>query len=224
MEIIGGIPFSGLYNRSFENGVSVSSKNRENLVQFKGRQGESLDKKKVSEKGDQGSVENIKDDVAQKLEEWKKRMIIEKLKLREKRVIAHEMAHKAVGGRYAGAIHYEYTRGPDGKLYISGGEVPIDTSEEKDPRATIRKMEIVRAAALAPADPSPQDIRVAQIATMKEIKARLELMKELQEKEREKTEKNPQGAEKFTGIKKENNSSLISSKIPNPFKGLNFVV
>ncbi len=120
------------------------------------------------------------------LEEMKIRLIIEQLKIREKRVIAHEMAHKAVGGRYAGTPHYTYTRGPDGKYYITGGEVPIDTSEERDPEATIRKMEIVRAAALAPADPSPQDIRVAQIATIKEIKARQELerLKEEQWKEK----------------------------------------
>ncbi len=121
---------------------------------------------------------------ANEIEEAKIRMIIEQLKIREKRVIAHEMAHKAVGGRYTGPVHYTYTRGPDGKYYITGGEVPIDTSEEKDPEATIRKMEVVRAAALAPADPSPQDIRVAQIATIKEIKARQELAK-LREKQRE---------------------------------------
>jgi hypothetical protein len=62
--------------------------------------------------------------------------------------------------------------------------VPIDVSEEKDPEATIRKMEIVRAAALAPADPSPQDLRVAQLATIKELKARQELAK-IREKQRE---------------------------------------
>ena len=118
------------------------------------------------------------------LEEAKIRAIVEQLKMREKKVIAHEMAHKAVGGRYAGTPHYTYTRGPDGKYYITGGEVPIDVSEEKDPEATIRKMEIVRAAALAPADPSPQDLRVAQLATIKELKARQELAK-IREKQRE---------------------------------------
>ncbi|MBZ4681332.1 MAG: protein-glutamate O-methyltransferase [Thermodesulfobacterium sp.] len=109
------------------------------------------------------------------LEELKVRAVIEKLKIREKQVIAHEMAHKIVGGKYAGSVHYQYTRGPDGKLYISGGEVSIDVSEESSPEKTIQKMEIVRAAALAPADPSPQDLQVAQTATVKEIKARREL-------------------------------------------------
>ncbi len=128
--------------------------------------------------------------IAKRLEQEKIQLIIQKLRMTERRVIAHEMAHKAVGGRYTGAVHYTYTRGPDGKLYITGGEVSIDTSEEPDPEATIRKMEIVRAAALAPADPSPQDIRVAEIATIKEMKARQELAK-LKEQEKSQNQKKP---------------------------------
>lgn len=122
------------------------------------------------------------------LEEQKIWLIIQRLKLREKQVIAHEMAHKAVGGRYTGTVHYTYTRGPDGKYYITGGEVSIDVSEEPHPEDTIRKMQIVRAAALAPVDPSPQDLQVAQIATIKEIKARQELAK-LKEDLKEKSSK-----------------------------------
>lgn len=118
---------------------------------------------------------NKVEQILKRLEEQKIKMIIEKLKMRERKVIAHEMAHKIVGGRYTGPVHYIYTRGPDGKYYITGGDVSIDVSEESNPEDTIRKMQIVRAAALAPADPSPQDIRVAQIATIKEIKARIEL-------------------------------------------------
>jgi len=37
-------------------------------------------------------------------------------------------------------------------------------------------MEIVKRAALAPSDPSPQDYAVAQRATIQEMKARLELL------------------------------------------------
>lgn len=106
---------------------------------------------------------------------------LQELRTIEQKVKAHEMAHKAVGGPYAGQVSYSYTMGPDGKLYITGGEVSIDTSEEKNPEDTIRKMQIVRAAALAPADPSPQDYRVAALATVKEMKARMELAKQKQE-------------------------------------------
>ena len=36
-------------------------------------------------------------------------------------------------------------------------------------------MEIIQAAALAPSDPSPQDIRVAQTVAIKKMKAQIEL-------------------------------------------------
>lgn len=101
--------------------------------------------------------------------------VIQKLKQIESRVIAHEMAHKSVAGRYATAVSYEYTKGPDGKMYITGGEVSLDVSEEPTAEETIKKMEIIQAAALAPSDPSPQDIRVAQMAAIKKMKAQLEL-------------------------------------------------
>ncbi len=104
-------------------------------------------------------------------------MALQELRTIEQKVKAHEMAHKAVGGQYAGQVSYNYTLGPDGKLYITGGEVSIDTSEEKTPEETIKKMQVIRAAALAPMDPSPQDYRVAALATMKEMKARIELTK-----------------------------------------------
>ncbi len=108
-------------------------------------------------------------------EQQKINQIIQKLRQIENRVIAHENAHKAVAGKYAGAVSYTYTKGPDGKMYVTGGEVPLDTSEESTPEETIAKMEIIQAAALAPSDPSPQDIRVAQIAALKKMKAQIEL-------------------------------------------------
>jgi hypothetical protein len=125
---------------------------------------------------DQLTNQKLKEKAKNQLDEQKIRMVVERLKRTEERVIAHEMAHKAVGGQYAGAIRYSYTRGPDGKLYITGGEVSIDVSEEETPEETIRKMEIVKRAALAPSDPSPQDYAVAQMAAIQEMKARLELL------------------------------------------------
>ncbi len=96
---------------------------------------------------------------------------VRKLKDREQKVRAHENAHKSAGGPLAGTVSYTYTRGPDGKVYITGGEVSIDVSEENSPEATVRKMEQVKAAALAPADPSPQDQSVAARAGMIAMKA-----------------------------------------------------
>lgn len=103
---------------------------------------------------------------------------IQTLKNRDTEVRVHEQAHAAVGGQYAGAPRYEYETGPDGKRYAVGGEVSIDVSVEKDPEDTIDKMQIVRAAALAPAEPSAQDFKVAAEATQKEQRARAELAKQ----------------------------------------------
>ncbi|MFC3122594.1 putative metalloprotease CJM1_0395 family protein [Agaribacter flavus] len=103
---------------------------------------------------------------------------VKELKQRDAEVRAHEQAHAAVGGQYAGAPSYDYQRGPDGNRYAVGGEVQIDVGEEEDPEATIQKMQVVRRAALAPAEPSSQDYKVAAEASQKEIAARAELGKE----------------------------------------------
>ncbi len=100
---------------------------------------------------------------------------IQQLRQREQEVIQHEQAHKAVGGPYAGAATYEYTDGPDGRKYIAGGEVNIDTAPERNPKATVRKMDVVERAALAPAEPSPQDYRVASEARQQRAQAQMEL-------------------------------------------------
>ena len=98
------------------------------------------------------------------------------LKNVDTRVKAHEMAHLAVAGSYArGGASFQYRKGPDGRDYAVGGEVPIDVSRESTPQATINKMQVVRAAALAPADPSPQDRRVATAATATMGEARQQL-------------------------------------------------
>lgn len=108
---------------------------------------------------------------------------VDKLALRDAEVRAHEQAHKAVGGQYAGSISYEYQAGPDGKRYAVGGEVPIDVSPvQGDPQATIDKMTIVKAAALAPAEPSAQDQRVAALASQTISSARVELATENRER------------------------------------------
>lgn len=102
--------------------------------------------------------------------------LIDKLEARDREVRAHEQAHKAVGGRYAGAISYDYQRGPDGEQYAVGGEVSIDIAEVPgDPAATIRKMQIVRRAALAPAEPSGADRAAAAKASQRAAEAQGEL-------------------------------------------------
>lgn len=101
---------------------------------------------------------------------------ISELASRDREVRTHEQAHAAVGGAYAGAPTYTFKRGPDGKSYATGGEVGIDTSAVPgDPEATLRKMEVVVRAALAPAEPSAQDRSVAAQAQAQAAAARVEL-------------------------------------------------
>ncbi len=101
---------------------------------------------------------------------------VEELKEEDRRVRQHEQAHVAAGGRYVrGGAKYEYVTGPDGKRYATGGEVSVDLSSENEPRATIQKMNTIRRAALAPADPSAADRSIAATATRKAAEARKEL-------------------------------------------------
>lgn len=89
---------------------------------------------------------------------------VSSLRKRDAEVRRHESAHASAGGPYAGAASFEYQRGPDGRLYAIGGEVKIDVTPAGSPEATIQKMEVIKRAALAPADPSSQDRAVAAAA------------------------------------------------------------
>lgn len=101
---------------------------------------------------------------------------LSELKSRDREVRAHESAHQAVGAQYAGSVSYTYQRGPDGAQYAVGGEVSIDVAPvQGNPQATIEKMRVVRAAALAPAEPSGQDRAVAAQAMQLMLQAQAEL-------------------------------------------------
>ena len=89
---------------------------------------------------------------------------------------AHEAAHLAAGGNLVRSnAKYEYKIGPDGKRYAVGGEVSIDTSEGRTPEETLDKSERIRRAAMAPANPSAQDLRVAAEAAAMAVRARQEI-------------------------------------------------
>ncbi len=131
---------------------------------------------------DQGDAEQEKQQAAEEVSEQEELQLeqeqqqIKELKARDTEVRTHEQAHAAVGGQYAGSPSYEYQRGPDGSNYAVGGEVPIDVGViNGDPQATIDKMQTVRAAALAPAEPSGADRAIAADATQKMAAAQAEL-------------------------------------------------
>ena len=108
--------------------------------------------------------------------EFADQKIITELKLRDQEVRTHELAHASVGGPTTGAPSYTFEVGPDGNKYAVGGEVSVDLSKvDGNPRATIAKMQKVHAAALAPANPSIQDTRVAAAAARSILQAQSEL-------------------------------------------------
>jgi hypothetical protein len=101
---------------------------------------------------------------------------VAELKKIDAAVRRHEQAHLSAAGGYArSGIVLNFKAGPDGKEYAIGGHVDIDTSPVKgNPAATIAKMETVQRAALAPVDPSAQDVRVAAEAGQAASKARVQ--------------------------------------------------
>lgn len=83
------------------------------------------------------------------------------------KIYAHEAAHKRAGGALAGAIVIE----KNAQGIPVGGHVSIKMPvlNPKNPKRTIDNANTVINSAMAPADPSPQDYRVA--AQAKTIKA-----------------------------------------------------
>ncbi len=180
-EALSAMPFANDDKENALSDVSLSMK------------GEKTDNEKTSEIGGSAKADE-KGDFKEDENDPQVKIEINQLKQREKEVIAHEAAHKAVGGQYTGAVSYTYTMGPDNKKYISGGEVSIRTPSSSDPEEVLRIAEIVRRAALAPADPSSQDISVAADASQRAANARAEIAKldreEMMQKQKEQVSNN----------------------------------
>lgn len=101
---------------------------------------------------------------------------VQQLKETDRKVRAHEQAHLSVGSDLVrGGATFSYQTGPDDQRYAVSGEVSIDASPGRTPEETIPKAQHIRAAALAPADPSAQDQNVAATASQMETNARIEL-------------------------------------------------
>jgi len=145
---------------------------------FQGEQAEPAEEEKnTAEKQPELSEQSFQKELSE--EDQQK---LEYLKSRDREVKAHEQAHlSAAGGLAMGGASFTYEKGPDGTSYAIGGEVGIDTSAVAgDPVATLKKAEIIRRAALAPANPSAQDKAVASQASAMANKARAELFQQNQ--------------------------------------------
>ena len=128
---------------------------------------------------------------------------IRELEQTQREVIAHEAAHQAAAGEFGGGVSYTYTEGPDGKKYITGGEVPIKMKTGSTPEETIRNMEQVQRAAHAPADPSGQDMRVATKAAAIEAKARAQVARQEDSDSAEHPAKVAEGTPVFSAVNQE---------------------
>lgn len=107
---------------------------------------------------------------ARKLTADQQRQLLE-LQRTDSHVRQHEAAHQAAGGSLTGGATFSYEQGPDGRSYAVGGEVPVSLRAGRTPEETIANARQARRAALAPADPSPQDLAVAAQATQLELSA-----------------------------------------------------
>ncbi len=168
------------------------------------REGLSLSSLGKEQKREEGNKKGI---LGKKLSPQQEQKV-EELKRIDRHVRAHEQAHVAAGGPYViGGPVYSYVIGPDGNRYAVAGEVKIDMSPVPgDPDATIQKEETVRRAALAPSDPSPQDLAVAARAEQLEMEAELEKMREEVERLQKDT-----GASQGKGIPPMSSGSSIES-------------
>ncbi len=114
-------------------------------------------------------------------QELAKQRQLQALKIRDREVKAHELAHASAGGQYASGANFTYHKGADGVLYAVAGEVSISASSvPNDPRATLDKAQTIQRAALAPANPSAQDRSVATSASAMAQNARIKIAALLQ--------------------------------------------
>lgn len=154
--------------------VDESSKNEKN--QRRMRSSDAQSESPETEERDKGSNSQSQKGLDGEPLTQQELELIQKLAARDREVKDHEQAHANVGGELAGAPSYQYEKGPDGKNYAVGGEVPIAIQEVAgDPQATLDNARKVQRAALAPAEPSGQDRRVAARASQLEQQALREI-------------------------------------------------
>ncbi|WP_291953279.1 putative metalloprotease CJM1_0395 family protein [Campylobacter sp.] len=147
----------------------------------------------------------------------------------DREVRAHEAAHQAAGGALAGAASFGYTKGPDDKMYAIEGEVPIRMQKGNTPEETIANAMQVISAAMAPADPSPQDYKVAANAMQMQNDARMEQIKLKAEKSKKENEENEETSQdknsqdKNSQDKNDKNSHTKAIKAYTQSTGYNFL-
>jgi hypothetical protein len=170
-------PVFGNENSANKIGASEQGANPRSAQDGSAQKGSASIQDQSNEKSERSENESKQQVRIQEQQQQQDLKLIRSLSQRDREVQAHENAHSAVGGQYAGSVNYTYQRGPDGVNYAVGGEVPIDVGIiQGNPQATLEKMQLVQRAALAPAEPSSQDRKVAAMAVQQANQARAEIV------------------------------------------------
>jgi hypothetical protein len=152
---------------------------------------------------------------APQLPSAQERQLVNELQQIDSEVRQHEQAHlAAAGGIAVSAPSFQYQLGPDGRIYAVSGEVQIDVSPANTPEETIAKAEKIRAAALAPRNPSSQDRAVAAAAMQMQVQAQAELLQRQQESEADSTREPPATAAQVRRALEEYRRSAAESPHP----------
>ena len=138
--------------------------------------------------------------------------IVTELQAADTNVRAHEAAHMAAGGGLTSPASYTYERGPDNKMYAVAGEVGISTGEGNTPQESLNKAQTIRRAALAPADPSPQDLKVAAQAASMEMSARAEILQEKMAQNSQNTNNSNETSAGNSNVNSTENSNVNSAE------------
>ena len=94
--------------------------------------------------------------------------VVEKFKKMDLKIRSHEQAHATIGHTTT-PISYNYQQGPDGKMYVVGGSVRLDTSIPDDPKAAIDKLDQIKKAASGVEDQSSADIGISTQASLNKM-------------------------------------------------------
>lgn len=94
--------------------------------------------------------------------------VLNKFKQTDANVRSHEQVHASIGHTTA-PISYNYQEGPDGKMYVVGGSVRLDTSLPDDPKAAAFKLDQIQKSSSGAADLSGADVSISSQANLNKM-------------------------------------------------------
>lgn len=101
-----------------------------------------------------------------------KQRTIDRLKNRDREVRLHEMSHSTSPDLIKiGPAQFDYTIGPDGKAYATGGNVTLTTGNPGTPEEALVKARALKQASMAPGEPSSKDFQAFNAALSMEFEA-----------------------------------------------------